>query len=671
MRCGFRAWMGCGMLTMLAAAPARAEVKVLLCTGDYGMWAQERAALIAGAVAKAAPGEASFEVEQSFNFVRKLEAPGYAERFDVIACGDLALGQITTRAQEAMVRFVHGGGGLVYVVQSKSYIPFYGDREVEPLPLADILPYKYPATDPRAEARDGSRALPHTDPLFAGLDFAGTPLLAPGKDGKVPDPVPLLALERPHGKGRVIALYGAFGATYRYVSYAKHEKNPGGWEEWDGLGGLWMRLLTRAAAASPVLAETRAALDGRVREVPCAAEVTVDATRPVDDLRAAVFSIVALQQLYNEDGGAGEDQFLALNPRDWFDRRTQEVLGNDRGKYPDKPAMLREFNIRGIIMGNNSYGSYGGWDAATWTREVQSYVEAARKHPDILAFFQPGNEPPCDQGYFDFHNRLCTAVLKEAPDLKVIGPGKAWNCHGVNAGEMRAFIEACGKSTDILNWHIYARCPSSVRDEVLYWTKQAEGKLRSPGPVRVMFTEADAWNTRDSQFNYLLDRAFTFLPEPEIIATFQYCMRPRYEGGTYLFGVLFPGHKRGDEFMANYNGYWIFRNLRGKLVETTADVVPAAAAENCRALASVSKDGRTVTLVAHYDTGYVGVGEKSTAATFKAKVKLPAGRYELERSDSTWIDRKVAPIPGEAAGEATVEATLTPATAVAWTWRRK
>ena len=88
-------------------------------------------------------------------------------------------------------------------------------------------------------------------------------------------------------------------------------------------------------------------------------------------------------------------------------------------------------------------------------------------------------------------------------------------------------------------------------------------------------------------------------------------------------------------------------------------------------LASVSKDGKTVTVVAHYDTGYVGVGEKATAAKFTAKVKLPAGRYVLERSDSTWGERKVAPVAGEAAGEAIVEATLAPATAVAWTWRKK
>jgi hypothetical protein len=42
----------------------------------------------------------------------------------------------------------------------------------------------------------------------------------------------------------------------------------------------------------------------------------VDATKAIDQVRAANFSIVALQQLYNEDGGAGEDLFLALNPRD-------------------------------------------------------------------------------------------------------------------------------------------------------------------------------------------------------------------------------------------------------------------------------------------------------------------------------------------------------------------
>ena len=72
-----------------------------------------------------------------------------------------------------------------------------------------------------------------------------------------------------------------------------------------------------------------------------------------------------------------------------------------------------------------------------------------------------------------------------------------------------------------------------------------------------MFTESDAWNTGDSQFNYLMERALTFLPEPRIIANFQYCMEKRFEGGTYYFGVLQPE----GEFSANYNGYWVWRNL--------------------------------------------------------------------------------------------------------------
>ena len=655
-------------MTMWAAS-AQGEIKALLCTGDYGMWAQDRAVAIREGVEKATPGAVSFEVEQSYNFVRKLEAPGYASRFDVIAVGDVALGQMTTRAQEALVKFVENGGGLVYVVWAKSSLGFNGSREVEPMPLASILPYAFPDSDPVKSARPDAKAIRHTEGVFKGLNFAGTPLLAPDKDGKPRDPVPPMALERAQGKGRVFALYGVFGPSWRKIAYGTHEKNPGGWDVWPQAGECWARVLKHAAAASPVLAETRASLDAKYKNVPCVAEVAVDATKAVDDVRSANFSIVALQQLYNEDGGNGEAEFLDLNPQDWFDRRTQEVLDNTKGKMADKPALFRQYNMKGIIMAGASYGSHAQWDDAKWNEEVKWAVDSAKQYPDILTFLQPGNEPHCGQSYYDFYNRYSERVLKETPALKVIGPGAPWNLWGPNEKDMTEFIDVCGKNTDVLNWHIYARPPASVRDQVKHWSTYADGKLRSKGPAKVMFTEADTWNTRESQFNYLLDRAFTFLPEPAIIGTFQYCMRPRYEGGTYWFGVL---HTKPDsEFAANYNGYWIFRNLRGKLVETKADVTPAAAAENCRVLASVSKDGKTVTVVAHYDTGYVGVGEKATAAKFTAKVKLPAGRYELERSDSTWGERKVAPVAGEAAGEAIVEATLAPATAVAWTWRKK
>lgn len=659
------------MATMAACATvcvtgAKGEIKILLCTGDYGMWAQDRAKAIQEEVQKAAPDACSFEVEQAYNFVRKLEEPGYARRFDVIVAGDIALGQMTTRSQEALVEFVENGGGFVYVIWAKSSLGFNGSREVEPLPLVAILPCEFPDT---RTARGDASAIAYTEGVFKGLSFSGTPLLAPDKDGKVPDPVMPMALERKHGRGNVFALYGVFGSSYRGISYAKYEKNPGGWDEWPQAGECWGRILKYMAKDSPVLDGTRASTDAKYKVVPCVAEIAVDATKAIDDVRAANFSIVALQQLYNEDGGNGEADFLELNPQDWFDRRTQEVLGNTAGKWTNKPALFRHYNIKGIIMAGASYGSHSKWDEAAWDKEVKSAVDSAKQYPDIQAFLQPGNEPHPNQGYYDFYNKYAERVLKEAPDLKVIGPGYASNLWGPSEKDMIEFIEVCGKNTDVLNWHIYARAPDSVVSQVKHWSNYADGKLRTKGPAEVMFTEADAWNTRESQYNYLLDRAFTFLPEPEIIGTYQYCMRPRYEGGTYWFGVL---HTKPDsEFAANYNGYWIFRNLRGKLVETKAEITPAAANANCHVLSSVSKDGETVTVVAHYDTGYLGVDEKSPAATFKVNVKLPEGKYTLERSDGAWNKREVTQVPGEASGEPIVETTLEPSTAVAWTWRRK
>jgi hypothetical protein len=219
----------------------------------------------------------------------------------------------------------------------------------------------------------------------------------------------------------------------------------------------------------------------------------------------------------------------------------------------------------------------------------------------------------------------------------VIGPNTAFNMHGPNEKSMKAFIDTCGSQTDVLNWHTYACCPESIRAEVLYWTKYAEGKLRSKGPVQVMFTESDAWNTRDSQFNYLMDRAYTFLPMKEILANFQYCMRPRFEGGTYMFGVLQPE----GEFSANYNGYWIWRDLRGRLVDAKTICRPETAAGHCRALASNTDDGQNVTVVVYYDTGYFNGTAHAWADRAKAslKLKLPPGQYRLQRSDADWKNR--------------------------------
>lgn len=648
-----------------SARAAGAPIKALLCTGDYGMWAQDRVPLIENAVERAAPGGVVWESEQAFNFVKKLEAPGYAERFDVLVVGDVALGEMTPRAQQALVDFVRAGGGLVYDQEGKSGIPFSGSPQAVPMPLAAILPYRYPDNDPQKSARPDATAWTLNTPPFQGLDFSDSPLKA---SPSAPSP-PTLALERPEGKGSVLALYGAFSASYRYVSYAKFEKNPGGWDAWPGLGPLWARVMEREARSSPVRNQSRADVDAAVKDVPLAVTATVAATREIDDIRAADLSVVSLGQLYAEDGGANERLLLALNPRDWMDRQSQRVLPSEPGKGPDKKALFDQYHVRGIYMADDSFGGYGGWDEAKYQTQIAEAVAEAKAYPAEIAFFQPGNEPPLDAGYNAFHNKISKGVIGGAPRLKVIGPNTAFNVRGVDPAGMTAFLNACGPATDVLNWHTYACPPENVRAEALYWSRQAQGRMRSPGPVPVMFTESDAWQTEESQFNYLLDRAFVFLPTPQIIANFQYCMDPRTEGGTYRFGVLQPP----GEFSANYNAYWLLRNLRGQMVQTTLAGAAPNALSHCHVLSSSADGGRVVTVVAYYDTGYYDrpAQARSDQTRLTVRVALPPGRYGLERSDVTWNAQKAVPIPGTAQKTATVSAALAPCQAVAWTWTRQ
>jgi hypothetical protein len=646
-RVGFTLWAAM-LLAALATPVAAARMKVLICAGDAGMWAQERVPLIRSAVEAASPGLATFVNEQSFNFVEKLEAPGFVDQFDVVVFGDVALGEITPEAQQALVHYVEQGGAIVYVVWGKSGVPFLASRDVVPMPLENVLPYQYPKNDPRPDAKVYRR----DDAFFKGLDFAG----APDDAGK-----PLL-LSRKHGRGTVYALRGAFGHRYKRISYAKYEPEPVSWAKWPGLGELWARILKDVGEPAKATAPP-----SRASRVSLRAEV--DATKAIDDVRAGNFSIVGLSQLYVEDGGRGEDLFLELNPTGLLDRRTNEMLSNTSGKFPDKPALIRRFGIKGIIMGGNSYGSYGNWDGARYAKEASAAVEAAKAYPDILEYFQPGNEPPLNDGYFQFHKRFTSLVLQAAPGLQVIGPNKAFNLSGVDETGMEAYIAACGSTTDVLNWHIYGQPPSIVRREALHWSKRAEGKLRTPGPGRIMFTEADIWNTGDSQFNYLMMRALTFLPLKEIVGTFQYCMRPRYEGGTYWFGVLQPE----GEFSANYNGYWIWRDLRGKLVETRATATPAPASGNLHVIASRQDEGTKITVLAYYDSGYFDrdAGAMADKAEYQLHVKLPAGKYKATRSEAAWNIRKSVPMDGEFANSAIVAGSLGSCQAVSYTWIRQ
>ena len=636
------------------AADVKPNLKVLICTGDFGHYAQDRVPMIENAVEKSAPNSKVFwEAHQSYNFTKVLENPGYVSQFDAVVMGDLGIGQITPRAQQNLVSFVRNGGGLVYAMWAKSSIPFQGAEEAVPMPIVPILPYAYPKTE---VPRDDAKLLASDSPFWKGIDFSAL------TDENAVKLLPRLGIERDTGKGHVLALSGAFGPSWKRIRYATHEKVPGGWEDFPGLGEVWTRVLNEVAQNSPVRAQSRSTIDAQTKNTPLQVTINVDGTQTIDQIRAANFSVVALQQLYNEDGGKGEDLFLDLNPRDWFDRRTQEVLPNTKGVKADKPAFFKDYNIKGIYMGDNSYGSYGKWDDAKYAEQTAKAVAAQKEHPGIIQFFQAGNEPPLDENYVKFHQKFVSGVLAGAPDYKVVGPNKAFNILGVNPKEMDFYLDNAGKTTDVLNWHTYAQPPSTVVAEANYWSARADGKMRTPGPAKVMFTESDAWNQGESQFNYLMDRGLMFLPDPTIIANFQYCMRPRSEGGTYRFGVLQPD----GEFEANYNGYWAWRNLRGQM---TATSIAGAPNDAVQAISSRSDDGKTFTTIVYYGTPYFDAttGQKADKANVTVAPTLPAGAYKLEISEVKWDERAVR----VAAVGAPVKLELAPYSAVALTWTKQ
>jgi hypothetical protein len=459
-----------------------------------------------------------------------------------------------------------------------------------------------------------------------------------------------------------MALYGAFGITYKYVSYATYKLVPGGWGDWPGLGDLWARVLEHAASNSPIRAQSREQTDAAFPDAPLRATVDVDASKVIDSIRSSDFSVVSLEQLYG-DGAVLEKLFLDLDPHGWFDRTTQAVLGNTQGKMSDKAAFLKDYGIKGIYMAPDAYGSYFTWDDAKYKSEEDTAIAAKEKYPDILVFLQDANEPPLDANYVAFHKKFVGAILAKTPGWKVLGPNKSFSIEGVNPKEMSLYIDQCGATTDVLNWHIYAQPPSMTLAETLYWSKYATGKLRTPGPAKVMYTEGDAWNQGDSQFNYLMDKAFTFLPEPAIIGSFIYCMDPRTEGGTYEFGVLQPT----GLMSANYNGYWIWRDLRGQMTQTTITAPDDEVRRHIHAISSSSQDGKSFTTVVYYDTGYFdGPGGKQAAkAIVTVTPHLPPGSYSLQISDAAWNVRETK----DSTATGPIEVTLDPCHAEALTWK--
>ena len=91
---------------------------------------------------------------------------------------------------------------------------------------------------------------------------------------------------------------------------------------------------------------------------------------------------------------------------------------------------------------------------------------------DQIVFFQAGNEPPLDAAYC-LPSAIRGEVLASEPGYQVVGPNKAFNILGVNQTEMQFYIDKCGKTTDVLNWHTYAQPPSTIVAKARYWSERA------------------------------------------------------------------------------------------------------------------------------------------------------------------------------------------------------
>ncbi len=586
---------------------------------------------------------------------RLLESAAFVNRFDVVIIADVGIGQITPAAQRNLVQFVEAGGGLVWGLVGKGTLPFQDSPAAVPMPLASILPVAYPdfgKPHPQAVVR------PNTDKLFQGIQWEAL------KDKGARGTLARLAWERKVGKGMVLGLAGGFEKPLKYVGYAAFEPLPGGWDHFPALGTLWCRVLQHAAAGSPIRALSRADVDGRYPARSLDARLTVDAARPLDDIRAAVFSIVALQQLYNEDGGHGEDLFLALNPRDWFDRRSQEVLPNKIGKKSDKPAFFKEYNIRGIYMGDNSYGSYSQWNDAKYKEQIARAIAARKKWPDQIVFFQAGNEPPLDAGYVAFHRRFVGAVLAGAAELPGDRSQQGLQCSRRRSGRNAVLCRQVRQ--DHRRAELAHLCPAAQhglgRGPLLERPGRRQDAQARPGTGDVHRERGLEHGRQPVQLSH---GARAHLPA----RTANHRQFPILHGKTI---------RRGDVLLRRpAAGRRVLRQLQrllGMAQPARADAASQAdrgrrAGQLC-AVSSISRDGKTVTALVYFGAPLWTEKSRLETAKVAVDVALPAGQWTLMRSRVTWKERKES-AAGAMSGHAQVYLELAPYEAAALTWTKK
>jgi len=124
----------------------------------------------------------------------------------------------------------------------------------------------------------------------------------------------------------------------------------------------------------------------------------------------------------------------------------------------------------------------------------------------------------------------------------------------------------------------------------------------------------------------------------------------------------------GREFSANYNDYWAWRNLRGRMLE--AKFAGADGQDSLRAISSMSRDGKTITAIVYFGAPVWTKNARFETATVEIDVTLPPGQWTLTRSDVTWKARKESDA-GVASGHGRVRLLLAPYQAGTLTWTRK
>jgi hypothetical protein len=267
-----------------------------------------------------------------------------------------------------------------------------------------------------------------------------------------------------------------------------------------------------------------------------------------------------------------------------------------------EPVLLLAYNMPWLA--DNGQTNDPPSDPQTWaesaTKIIEHYNGSGGNYKLNVKYVEIWNEPNLTQfwstgewkRYFDLFNVVADMIHRRFPGVMVGGPAFSPGDRPTEFG--KAFIDSCGQQMDFFVYHSYGDSIEKIDQDLKMWEEYI-GKQAGKTP-KLMVTESENFVRGQPKIDYMLQRQFTLLQHADTIIGYHQFTLMEYQEGWYTFGLI---NQDGSVIGENYWPYWLFRDARGKRIQSDVEVKGASDGNslNPSQAATISEDGKQINLV--------------------------------------------------------------------------